>query len=218
MTHSADSHVLSPEEVPAGARILAQGMLDNPLHHAVFGDDVARVEPLLYAGFCRVLRQQQHGGRVLGIHQSHRLVAVAGMFAPGHCLPNLPDKLALLPPLLRAGALHRLLRIRTWLRIWSRHDPTFAHWHLGPAAVARSRQGQGHGSQLLHAICAHLDDHGVCGYLETDKQANVRLYRRFGFSVSATEEVLGVTNWFMLRPAASGPSGHQAADHDFLPP
>lgn len=203
---AADGTDLTPEEIPAAARILARGMHDNPLHRAVFGDNRARLEPLLYAGFCRVLHQQLRGGRVLGIHHLHQLVAVAGMFAPGHCLPNLGDRLALLPPLIRAGVLHRLWRIRTWLRIWSRHDPALAHWHLGPAAVERSQQGQGHGSRLLRAICAHLDDGCACGYLETDKPANVRLYRRFGFNVMAREEVLGVTNWFMLRRAASEPS------------
>ena len=204
LMHSTDIDTLSACEIPAAARILAQGMRDNPLHAAVFGTNAARVEPLLYAGFCRVLRQQLHSSRVLCVHQSRRLVAVAGMFAPGHCLPDLRDKLTLLPPLLRAGALHRLLRIRTWMRVWARHDPTFAHWHLGPAAVARSQQGRGHGGRLLQAICAHLDTHRACGYLETDKQANVRLYRRFGFRVIATEQVLGVTHWFMLRPAACG--------------
>src|SRR3546814_9105977 len=45
-----------------------------------------------------------------------------------------------------------LPRIWHWLRIWARHDPGFDHWHLGPAAVDRARQGQGVGSQLMAAI------------------------------------------------------------------
>lgn len=203
VAYSTGGNALVPDEIPAAARILAASMRDNPLHPAVFGTDAARLEPLLYAGFYRVLSQQLRSGRVMAIHDSRQLVAVAGMFAPGHCLPDLRDRLTLLPALVRAGALHRLLRIHTWLRIWSRHDPDCAHWHLGPAAVERSRQGQGHGSRLLQAICTHLDHHDACGYLETDKPANVRLYRRFGFDVVATEDVLGVSNWFMLRSPRS---------------
>lgn len=174
-------------------------MRDNPLHERVFGSDAASLDPLLRAGFARVLRQQRDSGRVLGAYQSGQLMAVVGMFGPGHCLPNLRDKLALLPPLVRARALRSLPRIRTWLRIWSRHDPAFDHWHLGPAAVTRPRQGQGIGTELLAAACRELDSQPVCGYLETDKEANVGLYRRFGFRVVASENILGVTSWFMLR-------------------
>lgn len=35
--------------------------------------------------------------------------------------------------------------------------------------------------------------------LETDKPENVRLYKRFGYHVTAEAEVLGVTSWFMTR-------------------
>lgn len=41
-------------------------------------------------------------------------------------------------------------------------------------------------------------------YLETDKAVNVTLYERFSFVVIGQEEVLGVPNWFMRRPAVKG--------------
>ena len=37
-------------------------------------------------------------------------------------------------------------------------------------------------------------------YLETDKSENVRFYQKFGFTVVAQAEILGVANWFMSRP------------------
>jgi hypothetical protein len=39
----------------------------------------------------------------------------------------------------------------------------------------------------------------MLSYLETDKPENVRLYKRFGYHVTAEAEVLGVTSWFMTR-------------------
>lgn len=126
---------LPAAHVPAAARLLARSMRDSPLHQRVFGNDAASLEPLLHGGFERVLHQQRASGRALGAYQSRELMAVVGMFGPGHCLPNLRDKLALLPILVRARALRSLPRIQTWLRIWSQHDPAFEHWRLGPAAT-----------------------------------------------------------------------------------
>ena len=174
-------------------------MRDNPLHQCVFGGDEARLEPLLAGAFARLLRRQMGNGLVLGAYDREALVGVAAMVAPGHCQPNLQDKLGMLVVLARGGALRRLPRIQRWLGSWRRQDPHFDHWHLGPAAVVRARQGQGIGTGLMAEICKQLDRRRGIGYLETDKEANVLLYRRGGFEVMAKQSVLGVSNWFMLR-------------------
>lgn len=190
---------LQQESIPAAARLLAGSMRDNPLHQRVFVSPDARLEPLLAKAFTRLLRRQMRTGQVLGAYEGDVLVGVAVMVPPGHCQPSLQEKLAMLSILARGRALRRLPRIRVWLRTWARHDPAFDHWHLGPAAVDRMRQGQGIGTRLMAAICDRLDQTRGIGYLETDKPENVRLYRRGGFEVVAEEPVLGVTNWFMQR-------------------
>lgn len=190
---------LQQDAIPAAARLLAASMADNPLHQRVFDRDAARLEPLLEAAFGRLLRRQMRTGVVLGAYENDVLVGVAAMVPPGRCQPGMLEKLAMLPILARAGALLRLPRIRRWLRIWARRDPGYDHWHLGPAAVDRARQGQGIGSRLMAALCDRLDDAQGIGYLETDKPENARLYRRGGFEVLAAESVLGVPNWFMQR-------------------
>jgi ribosomal protein S18 acetylase RimI-like enzyme len=201
--------MLQPASIPAAARLLAGSMRDNPLHQRVFGGDGARLEPLLEGAFARLLRTQLRTGLVLGaFDEDEALVGVAAMVPPGHCQPGLQEKLAMLPVLARGGALRRLPRIAHWLRTWARHDPVFDHWHLGPAAVDRSRQGQGVGTRLMAAICDRLDREQGVGYLETDKPENVRLYRRGGFEVVAEQPILGVTNWFMQRQPV--PQGGQA--------
>ena len=196
---------LPPESIAAAAKLLAGSMRDNPLHQQVFAGDEARLEPLLATAFARLLRRQMRSGHVLGAWEDGVLVGVAAMVAPGCCQPDLREQLAMLPLLARARTLRRLPWIAHWLRIWARHDPAFDHWHLGPAAVDRSRQRQGIGSALMAAVCERLDGVGGVGYLETDKPENVRLYRRGGFEVIAAQPVLGARNWFMLRQPAPAP-------------
>ena len=190
---------LAPASMEPAARLLAGSMRDNPLHQRVFSGS-AHIEPLLTAAFIRLLQRQMRTGLVLGAFDGEALVGVAAMVPPGHCQPTLREKLAMLAILIRAGMWRNLPKIHHWLRIWAREDPEVDHWHLGPAAVERKLQGQGIGTALMTAICDALDQRRAIGYLETDKGANVRLYRRGGFEVIAEQQVLGVPNWFMLRP------------------
>jgi predicted N-acetyltransferase YhbS len=73
------------------------------------------------------------------------------------------------------------------------------HWHLGPVAVDAHLQGMGVGSKLMRVFCAKMVAAGEVAYLGTDKPVNVRFYERFGREVVGEEEVLGNSNWFMLR-------------------
>lgn len=190
---------LAPAFIEPAARLLADSMHDNPLHRRVFGDKEMQLARLLNTAFARLLQRQLESGLVLGAFDGTKLVGVAAMVPPGHCQPPLHEKLSMLAILAREGQLWRLPNIHRWLRIWARQDPTDDHWHLGPAAVERGRQGEGIGTALMTAICAKLDQRKALGYLETDKYRNVCLYRRGGFEVVAERQVLGVTNWFMLR-------------------
>ena len=51
----------------------------------------------------------------------------------------------------------------------------------------------------MRDFCARMDEAGDEAYLETDKEINVRFYKRFGFDVVASGSVLGTTSWYMLR-------------------
>jgi ribosomal protein S18 acetylase RimI-like enzyme len=66
-------------------------------------------------------------------------------------------------------------------------------------AVEPSVQGQGIGSAMLTAFCAHMDAYAALSYLETDRPENLNFYRKFGFVVIAEAEIMGVPNWFMSR-------------------
>lgn len=191
---------LTPELVKPAAQLLAASMRDNPLHRRLFGGNEVQVEIVLANAFTRLLQRQMHTGLVLGAFDGEALAGVAAMVPPGHCKLKLQEKLTMLAILARGRMLRHLPNIQRWLRVWAQQDPAVDHWHLGPAAVDRNLQGQGIGGNLMMAICEQLDREQAKGYLETDKHMNVRLYRRGGFEVVAERPVLGVTNWFMLRP------------------
>lgn len=194
-----DVRLLPQESIPAAARLLARSMRDNPLHQRVFGHRETHIEPLLEGAFAAVLEAQLRTGLVLSAYRDERLVGVVGMAAPGTCRLGWRERRLMFSVLVRGRALHRLPLIARWLWVWLQHDPRGAHWHLGPAAVVREQQGRGVGTRVMAVVCTQLDRRGGVGYLETDKLDNVRLYERGGFEVVAEQQVLGVTNWFMLR-------------------
>ena len=51
----------------------------------------------------------------------------------------------------------------------------------------------------MRVFSAWMDAAREDACLETDKDINLHPYERFGFEVVGEEEVLGVTNYFMLR-------------------
>ena len=180
--------------------VLSRGMRDNPLHVAAFGEDPERrrrrFRGLMAAAFS--IRNFSH--TLVAQREDGVIVGVCGMMPPGNCLPDFGQRLRLLPALLSAGP-RAVGRTMQWLGVWEKHDPEERHWHLGPLAVDAHLQGMGVGSRLMQIFCARMDAAREDAYLETDKEINVRFYERFGFEVLDEQEVLGVTNYFMLRRA-----------------
>ena len=134
---------------------------------------------------------------MLAAKDGEHVIGLMGMFEWPDCRGGPVEAPEILSP-------EMVPRYVEWQSIWSRHDPPEHHWHLGPMVVLPERQKQGIGSLLLQRFCEHVDGLGHAGYLETDQESSVRLYRRFGFEVVAEEPVLSVPNWFMWRPSRSG--------------
>jgi ribosomal protein S18 acetylase RimI-like enzyme len=88
-----------------------------------------------------------------------------------------------------------------WFARWCRLDPDDPHVHLGPIAVAPTLQRTGIGTALMERYIEHLDNEGTAGYLETDREENVEFYRKFGFAVRYSEDLIGTPTWYMWRPA-----------------
>jgi ribosomal protein S18 acetylase RimI-like enzyme len=192
---------LDASEVGEALGVVTRGMRDNPTHVAAFGGDpevrARRVRRLL-GGALVVLDLQKH--MLAARSADGAIVGVVGMLPPGECRPTIAQQLRLLPRLLSTGP-RAAGRAASWMGTWAKHDPKDRHWHLGPLAVDAHLQGMGIGSKLMRVFCAKMDAAREDTYLETDKLINVRFYERFGFEVVSEQDVIGVTNWFMLRRA-----------------
>lgn len=195
---------LKLEEMPQAGALLGRAMRDNPLHVRAVGSDPARRETV-FGGIFGVLLATLHAkGTVLGAFQDGKLVGVCAVVPPGRCQPTGGEKFRLIRAVFAHASLGATLNALRWLGAWAKHDPADQpHWHLGPVGVERDLQGQGIGRALLEAACERVDAEGGVAYLETDKQVNLAFYEKFTFKTAAEAKVIGVPNWFMLRPARS---------------
>jgi ribosomal protein S18 acetylase RimI-like enzyme len=191
---------LTPADVAAAVGVLARGMRDNPIHVAVLGPDPERRERLLARMFDNLWRHWDQR-RALCARRDGELVGVCGRLAPGACQLT-PWQSMRMAPALAAGGPRTLTRSLRWVGAWGKRDPRERHEHLGPVAVDRHLQGLGIGSAMLAVHAEDLDMQRLTGWLETDKEANVRFYQRFGYEVVEQADVLGVPNWFMRRHPA----------------
>lgn len=191
---------LGPAEFMEAARILGRGMSDNPANLQVFRmAEKRRRCRALTRFFEPVLKGLHKRGVVFGGYLDGTLAGVCAVARPGFCQPTALGKLRLVPVVVCGNPIGTTMRMIKWAGDWASRDLPASHWHLGPVAVDPPFQHRGIGSAMLVAICTSIDAYGAVAYLETDKFENVTFYQRFGFSVIAQAEVLGVPNWFMSR-------------------
>lgn len=189
---------LQADDVDAVIGVLARGMRDNPMNVAILrGDPEARERRLarMFVSYFRLFSAQTP----LVAVDSGTIVGVTGVAPPYTCQASPSQQLRALPTALSfgPGTVVRMLRA---LGGWGKRDIAEPHVHLGPLAVDRHLQGKGIGTQILLEHTRRLDEANAIGYLETDKDINVRLYERFGYQVIGEADVIGVHCWFMRRP------------------
>lgn len=188
-------------DVPAVADLLARAFRDNPGFVGILrGDGPEQRQRVLEGcmrGFCSAVLRS---GTIELIRDGGAPVATMLSFAAG----QYP-----LPPagqLIVAGAVMRarLARTHRFLRadlVMQRQHPREPHAYLWFLGSDPEHQGRGLGSQLLRAFTARCDAARTLGYLETDRERNVRLYERHGFTVVRDAIVPGMDSrmWFMQR-------------------
>lgn len=189
--------ILHPDELPAAAGAAARALQDDPASIASYGDDtlvrLALTHSLFDELFARVTAAQ-HGALT-----GRCVLGVAGVLPPGACVgammaSHVEDTLAMPEP--PPG--HPLRPSVLWAT-WAAHDLGEEHWHVGPVGVEPGFQGLGIGRAVMESLCSELDEHGRIGWLETNKERNLRFYSALGFELVARAEALGIPNWFMRR-------------------
>lgn len=191
-------------DVEALLGVLARGMRDNPLHIAAFGTDAEKRGQRLHQLFS--LRAGSHqflDNTVIARQADGTIVGIYSAMPPGSCKPAAGEQLKMIPGLLKLG-LGNARRVIGWFATWGKQDLPTPHWHFGPFAVDANLQRQGIGSVMLGHFCARMDELGDDAYLETDKPENLALYEKFGFATIGEMQVLGVTNWRMVRTPGEG--------------
>jgi ribosomal protein S18 acetylase RimI-like enzyme len=191
---------ISVAGLPAAGALLGRAMRDNPLHLRAVGPDPDRRAAVFGNIFGVMLTSLHPKGAILGASVDGRLVGICSYVRPGCCQPTAREKARLLGAVVRHASLGTTIQALRWLGSWARRDPPEPHWHLEPVGVEREWQGRGIGQALLREFCARVDAERGVAYLETDKEVNVQFYEKFGFRTVARAEVIGVPNWFMLRP------------------
>ena len=82
-----------------------------------------------------------------------------------------------------------------------RAHPREPHHYLAVLGIDPPYQGRGLATRLLSPTLARADDEGLTAYLETAKESNVALYRRYGFEVTRDLRVGDAPPiWLMTRP------------------
>jgi ribosomal protein S18 acetylase RimI-like enzyme len=189
--------LLAPAELPAAAAAAARALQDDPTNIASYGDDPLQRLATVHALFADMFGQMtvpQHGALAGSL-----VVAVAGMMGPGRCVGSMFGAMA---PEVLAGAEPPLgdpWRAALFWATWAAHDLPEDHWHIGPVGVEPGFQGTGIGRAVMESLCAELDAGDQVGWLETNRERNVRFYSALGFEVVEHATVLGVPNWFMRR-------------------
>ena len=85
-------------------------------------------------------------------------------------------------------------------RVHKRLAP-FDHWYLLLLGTDPDIQGKGYASRLVRPMLARIDREKLPCYLETNLEADVSIYRHFGFRVLEESPIPGtpIKNWAMLR-------------------
>lgn len=179
------------------AAVAARSLIDAPTTLASYGDDLFDRLALPHADFAalfKVIPSPQ-----IGAFCGSCLVGVAAASPPGSCIGSYfrdaaPDVLDRPTPGVGDPS-----RVQVFWAHWATRDLISEHWHVGPVGVEPGFQGRGIGVAMMGELCAEFDRQGRVGWLEADKERNVRFYTALGFEVAETTTILGVPTWFMRR-------------------
>lgn len=182
--------------------MLGRAFHDDPIQVAIVPDAArrARVLPGLFVATIRTAAAA--GGHLTTVPD---LAGVAVWYPPG-VDAGFRELARTRFALVRAGlamGMTALAALGDWAAILGRRQQLLPepHWYLSVLGVEPRRHGEGVGSALLAEGLARADADGAPAYLETESEANVAFYARFGFDVVERTELrrAGVPMWLMVR-------------------
>jgi ribosomal protein S18 acetylase RimI-like enzyme len=180
------------------AQTLASAFQDDPVIAWIFPDQRRRRAVLAAFMEFRLRNLAFPHDQVWTTHDG---AAAAVWFPPPGRWPlPLPQRLRLLPALVRFLGLRTASILGGLERMEARHPQDRAHWYLFILGTEQAAQGRGLGSAMLAHMLARVDADGMPAYLESSSERNLALYGRHGFEI--TSEVVipgGPKVWPMWR-------------------
>jgi ribosomal protein S18 acetylase RimI-like enzyme len=176
-------------DAPRLAQALASAFQDDPVITWVFPDEHRRRAVL--AAF------MEFRLRKLAFPHDEVWMTAGGAAAavwlppPGRWQLSGPQRLRLLPPLVRFLGLRTASVLRGLERMEKQHPDDRSHWYLFILGTEPAAQGQGLGSALLAQMLARLDADGMPVYLESSNERNLALYGRYGFEITSEVTIPG---------------------------
>ncbi len=186
-----------PDDVPAAAEILADAFTDYPwTRWTVDADDHSRRLREVFRLYLGAVALP-YGHVDLGTTaEGPATVAVwlPSAVVPDHAWAEIGSATAEL-----AGS--RAAAAAAAEAVLAPHRPTEEHVLLASVGVVRSQQGRGLGTAALAPGLDRADRNGSPVCLETSAEANVRFYRRLGFTVTGVVDLPdgGPRTWLMRR-------------------
>ena len=192
MTTATNVVQLASAQVDEAGGVLGRAFHDDPYWSWVLPDDSRRARALpwfmtVWVRYCLRYREvyttaEKVEGVAAWIPPGEYPISVARLMLTGMALVFLR---------LGPGPSRRLMNSTGYLdRVHARDVPT-RHWYLPTLGVDPPRQGQGLGGALLQPILTRADKDGLHCYLETEKEINVRFYRKHGFDVVVETDLAG---------------------------
>jgi ribosomal protein S18 acetylase RimI-like enzyme len=192
---------LGDEHIDQAAAVLARAFRVYPLTRyifEVFGERLC--EPLQASFRIDCAWQVALGWPLLGVRLGEKLVAAAVVAGPepfprDHPLAKEEQRFY------RSLGQQVIDRLEAYTVLKERYEPRQAHYYLQDIGVLPEYRSQGHAGRLLRRVLQIVqEDPAACGVaLDTQLQANLAIYRRFGFRVTAKTWLERVPMWFMAR-------------------
>ena len=99
------------------------------------------------------------------------------------------------------GIIGRLLTYETYAMNLKKEFTENYDWYLYNLSIRKEAQGKGLASKLMRPMLQFCDNEQMVAYLETNKEANVGLYKHYGFNLMKEEQIpkSTVTHYAMVR-------------------
>jgi ribosomal protein S18 acetylase RimI-like enzyme len=176
-------------DAPRLAQVLASAFQDDPVIAWIFPDEHRRRRVLPAFMEFRL--------RKLAFPHDEVWMTAGGAAAavwlppPGRWQLPLPQRLRLLPPLVRFFGLRTASILGGLNRMEERHPHDPSHWYLFILGTEQAAQGRGLGSALLAQVLTRIDADGMPVYLESSNERNLALYGRHGFEMTSEVTIPG---------------------------